>query len=704
MSRRNTLVDDSIVINNILQWVEDGNPEISDDEDDLHELYGDEDESMHVQEAIGEESVAAHSQDTEIQEQLTQQPCTSTQCLEGEEIIPPRKNYPVRREPPVTSSSEDEEGIPIVPARGKRRLLTSNRLVHSIDSALNHENYEEIVQPCNTKGDDTLEILTGYLGPKSNPNTEKIYWTSEPNTTVGRQRACDVIGPNSTVRYAADIKNINDCFSKLINEEMVDLVVSCTNARLENIIAQHIDKIENNSRYGWIRLTDATEIKALFGLMYFRGLMGLHNHSHDILFSENAGHPMFAATMSRNRFTLLIANLSFDTQEEREEKWKFDRFTAIRKFFELFNLNCLKHVVPSEYLSLDETLYPMRNQIGIKQYNPNKPAKYGLLFKSLNDARYPYTYQSIVYAGKPEKGDGPFYITGNVNYIKTLVEKARSKLSLEGRNISMDRLYTSIAITNWLLEKKITVVGTMMKNRAGIPDELKLPGNRDNFSFSLHWESEKKDIAICTYIVNTKSKGKKSVILLSSMRPCFGKTCDDGKEKPQIYKLYDFTKGGTDIVDQKAGQYTCKSKARKWKMAAFFYILDTTRINAATMISLKTKKNPRKQNSFDNGFELAKSLVVPQIMRRPKIGLSKTTLLKMSLIVDENPRVVVNNVPSLPKAGEQRRYCRQCLNDISGDEYNSKKRKLPRNKSQCQKCGESYCPSHLLQICNNHNI
>ena len=122
---------------------------------------------------------------------------------------------------------------------------------------------------------------------------------------------------------------------------MVDLVVSCTNAGLESIIAQHIDNIENNSRHDWIRLTDATEIKALFGLMYFRGHMGLHNHSHDILFSENAGHPMFAATMSRNMITLLIANLSYDTQEEREEKWKFDRFTAIRKFFELFNLNCL---------------------------------------------------------------------------------------------------------------------------------------------------------------------------------------------------------------------------------------------------------------------------------------------------------------------------------------------------------------------------
>ena len=58
-------------------------------------------------------------------------------------------------------------------------------------------------------------------------------------------------------------------------------------------------------------------------------------------------------------------------------------------FFELFNKNCLKHVIPSEYLVIDET-YTMRNQISIKQYNLNKPAKYGLLFKSINDARFPW--------------------------------------------------------------------------------------------------------------------------------------------------------------------------------------------------------------------------------------------------------------------------------------------------------------------------
>ena len=47
------------------------------------------------------------------------------------------------------------------------------------------------------------------------------------------------------------------------------------------------------------------------------------------------------------------------------------------------------------------------------------------------------------------------------------------------------------------------------------------------------------------------------------MEPIVGVTKDDQKSKPQMYKLYDFTKGGTDIIDQKMGTYTTKSKSRK---------------------------------------------------------------------------------------------------------------------------------------------
>ena len=71
--------------------------------------------------------------------------------------------------------------------------------------------------------------------------------------------------------------------------------------------------------------------------------------------------------------------------------------TAMRHFFEECNNNIGNVLIPEGYLSLDETLYPMRTQISFKQYNPDKPAKYGMLFKSINNVRYPCTHQSHVY-------------------------------------------------------------------------------------------------------------------------------------------------------------------------------------------------------------------------------------------------------------------------------------------------------------------
>ena len=75
---------------------------------------------------------------------------------------------------------------------------------------------------------------------------------------------------------------------------------------------------------------------------------------------------------------------------------------------------------------------------------------------------------------------------------------------------------------------------------------------------TFHFEKEKKNICLTSYIVKAKSKGKKYVVVLSTSRPLHGKAIDDGKEKAQIIKFYDFTKGGTDIVDQLNGYYTTR--------------------------------------------------------------------------------------------------------------------------------------------------
>ena len=80
----------------------------------------------------------------------------------------------------------------------------------------------------------------------------------------------------------------------------------------------------------------------------------------------------------------------------------------MRDFLQSANNNFRKVLQCDAYFTTDETLYAIRNQISFKQYNPNKPARYGVLFKSINAAQIPYTFVTAVYAGKPVGEPGEF--------------------------------------------------------------------------------------------------------------------------------------------------------------------------------------------------------------------------------------------------------------------------------------------------------
>ena len=125
----------------------------------------------------------------------------------------------------------------------------------------------------------------------------------------------------------------------------------------------------------------------------------------------------------------------------------------------------------------------------------------------------------------------------------------------------------------------------MQLNRKGIPDELKEIKNRELLSSQIYWD-ENSPLSISSYVVKT-SKGKKNVILLSTAPTILGITKDDGKSKLGIYKVYDFTKGGTYIIDQRMGFHTCKPKSRKWTITVFSYVIDMARVNSPTAFTLQ---------------------------------------------------------------------------------------------------------------------
>ena len=112
--------------------------------------------------------------------------------------------------------------------------------------------------------------------------------------------------------------------------------------------------------------------------------------------------------MSKNRFKIFLSHITLDDLADQQKNWSTDHFAAIRPVWELFNYNLTKHIAANEFLTIDETLYSLRHQIAFRQYNPNKPHKYGLLWKSLKNSRFPYTYKAIPYGAKLSAVDGPY--------------------------------------------------------------------------------------------------------------------------------------------------------------------------------------------------------------------------------------------------------------------------------------------------------
>ena len=222
--------------------------------------------------------------------------------------------------------------------------------------------------------------------------------------------------------------------------------------------------------------------------------------------------------MSLKRFHFLKRIIEFDDKASREERWEIHNFACIRDIFETLNEKNASMRSPSPYLAIDEILYPHRISIGILQYNPRKPARYRLLYRSLCDAVVTYTYYTLPYVGKPSEINNEaskYYIAGTDEYTKYLVNGVIHYNSIKGSNISMDRYFTSVAIAHWALEKKTTIVGKMRLDRKCRPKKIKSLENREKGSVLRVFDSDEK-IPLVLYSDKKKSDKRNFIVVSKS--------------------------------------------------------------------------------------------------------------------------------------------------------------------------------------------
>ena len=468
---------------------------------------------------------------------------------------------------------------------------------------------------------------------------------------------------------ATTVSSPADAWSLLFDNIIIERIVDCTNIYIDKIV-------DNFQRERDAKRTNVIEIKAFIGLLY---LCGVHKSSHvnvrDIWATDGTGLEIFHHTMSYKRFLFLLRCLRFDDVRDRLKRKELDKLTPIRSVFELFVNNCKKLYSLGEFITIDEKLEPFRGRCPFRQYIPNKPAKYGIKIFALVDARTFYTWNLEIYAGmQPE---GPYKLeNGADKVVMRLVEPIFNT----GRNLTVDNWYTSVGLARELLSKKITLVGTIRKNKREIPKEFTSSTGRELYSSLFGFQ---KHMTLVSYI----PKKNKCVLLLSTMHndDSIDTTSAESK-KPEIITFYNLTKGAIDVVDEMSAAYSTARISNRWPMVVFFSMLNTASINARVLLLSTDKPDEkyRKRRLFLK--DLALNLLKEHIEER-----------RMQPNISRNLRNELNS-GQLGQVTEPR--CKKLKSSVRKRCHICPVVKDRKSKSCCSKCEKNVCGEHSSLVCN----
>ena len=261
------------------------------------------------------------------------------------------------------------------------------------------------------------------------------------------------------------------------------------------------------------------ELKAAIAIMITAGTDKDNLSCLSSLFNEKDSRPFYRCCMSKNRFREFLRYVTFDNRNTRRSRQVLDKMAAIREVWELLQCNLRKHYVPSEWITVDEQLYAYRGYVPGRAYMKSKPAKYGVKVFWACDAKNGYALAGELYSGKGNER--------NVGLAQKIVLSLTDFFQNSGRNIFIDRYFTNFDLCTKLLDRNLTMTGTIMPSRRDVPKDFVKEKDREVHSTVELWEHEKR-VMLLSYI---PKKGK-NVLMMSSMHLSAGVLHEREDKKP----------------------------------------------------------------------------------------------------------------------------------------------------------------------------
>ena len=200
---------------------------------------------------------------------------------------------------------------------------------------------------------------------------------------------------------------------------------------------------------------DQSEFDKFLGVVILIGVYKSNSENVAQLWSKEDGRPIFNKLMSRNRYQQILRVLRFDNANARRSIRSAVKFQPIRYVFEEWDHNLRDAYTPGPQMTVDEQLFFFRGRCPFRQYIPSKPGKYGIKVWAMCEANTSYAWKMQVYTGKDST------IGREVNQGARVVKDLVKEIENSGRNVTCDNFFTSVSFARDLLQKKLTLVGTI---------------------------------------------------------------------------------------------------------------------------------------------------------------------------------------------------------------------------------------------------
>lgn len=531
----------------------------------------------------------------------------------------------------------------------------SEEVIFSSDSSGSEDDYS-VSSSDNTESDDEL-IFENFDEEGYHPQQFELYLEDQPNICNDNDEPIDF-------------------FRLFLDNALLDIIVNETNKNAEKIIAS--SQLLRQSRLkNWIP-TNKEEIEHFFSLILYIGLVKYPKIS-DYWSRKKLYSNDFAKTvMSRNRFQLLLRMIHFADDSESPN----DRLRKIRNVLEYIQMKFKSARSPGEEIVIDESMVPWRGRLIFRQYNPGKRHRYGVkLYKLCGTDGY--TYSVLVYAGRNSLHNRE----GHLHSTQVVLQLAEYYLNT-GRTLTTDNFYTSIELAKLLISKNTHLVGTLRRNRKGVPNAVSKKKLSKGEFFGM------KDIN--TGIVISKWKDKRDVMMLSTKHGMDTVDVTDkrgrNKTKPSVIIDYNSSKQGIDLSDQMASYFSPLRRTIRWYHKVVFEILlNTAVVNAYLLFKTKT----------------GKEIQIGEFRERLILSLSKTSEVPSTLRGGSSKHQFKETEEIDSRNRKRRRRCSSCYSNLlkeGGRSLASSQAK--RESTYCANCENQpafcrqnvYFQTHLIEL------